>query len=329
MTAGPPAVPEPDRRGAGNRMNTSRVKAAARISGDRMDVAAFVAGFSIEVMPRTAAKIADFRKVLPTGTRVYVANIEGTPFRDMLATAQRLAREGFIAVPHITARTVRDARELGEMVERYRLEAGVGEVLLLAGGAVRPRGEFSSSVELLESSVFDRSGFRRIFVAGHPEGNRDIDADGGHTELDRALLQKQDFAVRQGIDMELTTQFAFDSAAVIAWTQRIREMGVQLPVNVGVAGPTKLQTLLKFALSCGVGPSIQVIQKRARDVTKLLTPFTPDDVVSGLAEFSRANPGSGMSGLHVFPLGGIGAAANWAADRSAAMVSIGRKEYDK
>lgn len=329
MTAGPPVVPGPDGRSAENRMNTSRGAAAARVSGDRMDVAAFVAGFSIEVMPRTAAKIADFRKVLPTGTRVYVANIEGTPFRDMLETTQRLVREGFIAVPHITARTVRDARELREMVERYRLEAGVGEVLLLAGGAVRPRGEFRSSVELLESSVFDRTGFRRIFVAGHPEGNRDIDADGGHTELDRALLQKQEFAVRHGIDMELTTQFAFDSAAVIAWTQRIREMGVKLPVNVGVAGPTKLQTLLKFALSCGVGPSIQVIQKRARDVTKLLTPFTPDDVVSGLAEFSRTNPGSGISGLHVFPLGGIGAAATWAADRSAAMFNIGKREHDQ
>lgn len=310
-------------------MNTIRGKAAARMSGYRGDVAAFVAGFSIEVMPRTAAKIADFRTLLPSGTRVYVANIEGTPFRDMLETSRRLVREGFIAVPHITARTVRDARELGESVERYRTEAGVGEVLLLAGGAVRPKGEFSSSVELLESSVFDRAGFQRIFVAGHPEGNRDIDADGGHTELDRALLQKQDFAVRQGIDMELTTQFAFDPGAVIAWTQRIREMGVKLPVNVGVAGPTKLQTLLKFALSCGVGQSIQVIQRRARDVTKLLAPFTPDDVVSGLAEFRSTNPDSGISGLHVFPLGGIGAAATWAADRSAAMNDSGRKEHDQ
>ena len=298
--------------------------AAAEISGNRNDFAAFVAGFSIEVMPRTAVKIADFRQVLPAGTRVYVANIEGTPFRDMLETSQRLVREGFIAVPHITARTVRGLPELRETVERYRAEAGVEEVLLLAGGVARPYGEFSSSIELLESSVFDRAGFRRIFVAGHPEGNRDIDADGGHTELDRALLQKQDFAERLGIDMELTTQFAFDAGAVIAWTQRIREMGVTLPVNVGVAGPTKLQTLLKFALSCGVGPSIQIIQRRARDVTKLLTPFTPDDVVSGLAEFRRTNPDSGISGLHVFPLGGIKAAAAWAAENSAAAINSGK-----
>lgn len=308
-------------------MNTIRGTATEKVSGTREIVAAFVAGFSIEVMPRTAAKIADFRTVLPSGTRVYVANIEGTPFRDMLETSRRLIREGYIAVPHITARTVRDTPELKEIVERYRMEAGIGEVLLLAGGAVRPKGEFSSSVEMLESAVFDRAGFRKIFVAGHPEGNRDIDADGGHAELDRALLQKQDFALRQGIDMELTTQFAFDPGAVIAWTQRIREIGVKLPVNVGVAGPTRLQTLLKFALSCGVGPSIQVIQRRARDVTKLLAPFTPDDVVSGLAEFRRTNPESGISGLHVFPLGGIGVAATWATDRSAAMVNTGNGEF--
>ena len=304
-------------------------KAAAEISGNRNDFAAFVAGFSIEVMPRTAAKIADFRQVLPAGTRVYVANIEGTPFRDMLETSQRLVREGFIAVPHITARTVRDLPELRETVERYRAEAGVEEVLLLAGGVARPYGEFSSSIELLESSVFDRAGFRRIFVAGHPEGNRDIDAAGDHTELDRALLRKQELAAELGIEMELTTQFTFDADAVIAWTQRIREIGVDLPVNVGVAGPTKLQTLIRYALLCGVGPSIQVIQRRARDVTKLLSPFTPDNVVSGLAEFRCANPDSGISGLHLFPLGGIRAAAAWAEENSAAAINRGKKEQDQ
>ena len=39
------------------------------------DVEAFLRGYSIEVMPRTAEKVEDFRALLPRGTRVYIAQI--------------------------------------------------------------------------------------------------------------------------------------------------------------------------------------------------------------------------------------------------------------
>ena len=45
----------------------------------------FLKDFSIEVMPRTAAKIENLRDLLPRGTRVYVAHIEGTPIQEMVA----------------------------------------------------------------------------------------------------------------------------------------------------------------------------------------------------------------------------------------------------
>ena len=41
-----------------------------------LDGACLLQGFSIEVMPRTAAKIDDFRAILPEGSRIYVAHIE-------------------------------------------------------------------------------------------------------------------------------------------------------------------------------------------------------------------------------------------------------------
>ena len=50
-------------------------------------VEAFLQDYSIEVMPRTAEKVEDFRDLLPAGTRVYIALIEGTPIEDMEATA--------------------------------------------------------------------------------------------------------------------------------------------------------------------------------------------------------------------------------------------------
>jgi hypothetical protein len=56
-----------------------------------------------------------------------------------------------------------------------------------------------------------------------------------------------------------------------------------MPVHLGVAGPAKLQTLIKFAIACGVGTSLGVLQKRAKDVTKLLLPFEPTDLLADLA----------------------------------------------
>jgi len=57
-------------------------------------VESFLKDYSIEVMPRTAEKIEDFRELLPAATRVYIAHIEGTPIEDMVATAKRIAGEG-------------------------------------------------------------------------------------------------------------------------------------------------------------------------------------------------------------------------------------------
>ena len=55
----------------------------------------FLQDYSIEVMPRTAEKVDNFKDLLPSGTRVYVAHIEGTPIEDMVSTAKRLNADGF------------------------------------------------------------------------------------------------------------------------------------------------------------------------------------------------------------------------------------------
>jgi methylenetetrahydrofolate reductase (NADPH) len=93
---------------------------------------------------------------------------------------------------------------------------------------------------------------------------------------------------------------------------RLAAEGIDLPVHIGIAGPAKLQTLIKFAIACGVGPSLQVLQKRALDVTKLLLPYEPNEVVDQLATYKARYPGFGIEQVHIFPLGGIAAAASWA-----------------
>jgi len=272
---------------------------------------AFLEGASIEVMPRTAEKIASFAEILPAGTRVYVAHIEGTPIDDMVATARRITDEGFAVMPHIPARIIEDRVELETWLKRYRTEAGVAQALVLAGGVAKPVGAFESSIDLLQTGLFDDLGFKRLHVAGHPEGNKDIDHKGGSVEVDKALIWKQDFAKNSDADFAIATQFAFESAPIIAWAERLAAMGITLPIHLGVAGPTKLQTLIKFAIACGVGPSLGVLQKRAMDLTKLLVPFTPTAMLSELATYKTAHPDSLIDRVHLFPLGGIKASATW------------------
>jgi methylenetetrahydrofolate reductase (NADPH) len=281
-------------------------------------LSAMLDGHSIEVMPRTAAKVEDFRAILPAGTRVYIAHIDGTPIEEMVETAARLARDGFEVMPHFPARIIADTAMLGDWIARYQGEAGVRSALVLAGGVAEPRGAFDSSMQLLESGLFDKAGFTRLHVAGHPEGNRDIDPDGSDRAVMEALRWKQAFAERTDAQMAIVTQFAFEAAPVVAWGKRLRAEGIDLPIHLGIAGPAKLQTLLKFAIACGVGPSLRVLQKRAMDVTKLVMPYEPTELVAELQALKAADPAFPIAQLHLFPLGGIGACATWAAEQGRA-----------
>ncbi|MEO1778226.1 MAG: methylenetetrahydrofolate reductase [Pseudomonadota bacterium] len=276
------------------------------------EVEAFLRGYSIEVMPRTAQKVEDFRAILPAGTRVYIAHIEGTPIADMVATARRIAGEGYAVMPHFPARIIKDQATLENWIAMYQGEAGVDQALLLAGGVDTPHGDFHSAMQLMESGAFDRAGFKRLHVAGHPEGNKDIDPNGGMKNVEDALVWKQKFSERTDADMAIATQFAFEAGPIIAWADALRDAGITLPIHIGIAGPAKLQTMIKFAIACGVGPSLRVLQRRAKDVTKLLLPFEPTEVISELAAHKAAHPDFNIEQVHFFPLGGIKTNAHWA-----------------
>ena len=271
----------------------------------------FLENISIEVMPRTAEKIENFQDILPQNTRIYIAHIDGTPLDDMVNTAKRLRNEGYEIMPHFPARSIIDKADLEHWIKRYQEEADVSQALLLAGGISHSRGVFRDSMQLLKTGLFDKYGFTDLHVAGHPEVNFDIDPKGGTQEADAALRWKQDFANNSDAKMALTTQFCFESAPVIQWAERIKAMGIDLPIHIGVAGPAKLQTMIKFALACGVGPSLRVLQKRAKDVTKLLLPHEPTQILSELAEYKANNPQFDIDTVHFFPLGGIKTSAEW------------------
>ena len=265
----------------------------------------FLNDFSIEVTPNAAKKINQFSDYLSPGTLVYIAHIEGTPIEETVETAKKITNQGFKAMPHFPARIIKDRNMLGDWIARYQNEAGVENALLIAGGANKPYGDFDSSIQLIESELFDKAGFKKLHIAGHPEGSKEIDPDGSTTNVDEALSWKNEFSKRTDASMAITTQFCFDSNSVIEWTNNIKKAGIDIPVHIGIAGPAKLQTLLRYSMECGVGASIKILQKRAKDITKLLLPYKPTQIISELAEYKASNPDFNIEKVHFFPLGGV------------------------
>ena len=271
----------------------------------------FISGYSIEVIPKSAAKIESFSEVLPKNTRVYIAHIQNEDILSMVATAKRIADEGFTVMPHIPARIIQNKAMLSDWISMYQNEAGVNEALLLAGGSSEPLGDFDSSIQLIESGLFDKAGFTRLHIAGHPEGNKDIDPDGGNAKVSEALSWKQEYSKRTDAIMAIATQFCFDAGVVKKWADSIKKEGIDIPIHIGIAGPAKLQTLLKFSIECGIGASMKVLTKRAKDLTKLLLPYHPTEILNALAK-SKANDSKlNIEKVHFFPIGGIKKTVDW------------------
>ena len=271
----------------------------------------FISGYSIEVVPNSAAKIESFKEILPINTRVYIAHLETENIATMVATAKRINEEGFKVMPHIPARIIQNQTMLNEWISMYQNEAGVKEALLLAGGSTKPVGDYDSSMQLIESGLFDKAGFKRLHIAGHPEGSKDIDPDGGMKNVSEALSWKQEFSNRTDADMAIATQFCFDADVVNKWAKNIQKDGIDIPIHIGIAGPAKLQTLLKFSVECGIGASMKILTKRAKDLTKLLLPYKPTKMLNDLSEYKSKDPTLNIQQVHFFPIGGIKQTTDW------------------
>ena len=188
----------------------------------------FLNDFSIEVTPNAAKKINQFSDYLSPGTLVYIAHIEGTPIEETVDTAKKITNQGFKAMPHFPARIIKDRNMLGDWIARYQNEAGVENALLIAGGANKPYGDFDSSIQLIESELFDKAEFKKLHIAGHPEGSKEIDPDGSTTNVDEALSWKNEFSKRTDASMAITTQFCFDAQTIINWAESLIEMNIDL-----------------------------------------------------------------------------------------------------
>lgn len=266
---------------------------------------------SIEATPKQVNDTDQLAGLFPIGTRVYLTDVGITSAAEFAAAARRLRSSGYVPVPHLPARRIGSLAELRDRLARLTGEAGVDDVLVIAGSVDAPAGPFASSMDILRTGLLADHGIARIAVAGHPEGSPDI----APAVVEAALAEKSAFAAAHGIEMRIVTQFGFDAGRYVEWAHRLRAGGNRLPVHVGVSGPAKITTLLKYAALCGVGPSLDFLKKRATSVMALAAGYSPEGVVGPIEAHVAADPDCGIVQIHVFPFGGLRRTAEWLAER--------------
>ena len=192
---------------------------------------------SIEISPKQAVESLDLQGLCPAGTRVYITDVGTDSPETITAGAKRVAGFGYVAVPHFASRRLTTKEALEIRIKMLVDEAGVEDVLVIGGGLEKEAGQFASTMEVLETGLFDKYGIRKMGIAGHPEGSPDFDL----ATAEEALRLKQAFAERTDTEMRIVTQFGFDPTGFVRWADSLDAAGVHLPVHLGVAGPANSQ----------------------------------------------------------------------------------------
>ena len=164
---------------------------------------------------------------LPKVKDVYITMLPGDNFKDVANKACELVKLGFNPVPHFPARSIKNLTELKDFVKICR-DGGTKQALII-GGSSQPIGDFHCSLQLLETGLFE--GFK-IGIAGHPEGSPDI----SNSDLEKAMTDKKPFADY------IVTQWLLNPDPITKFISK-----QSLPVHVGITGPLKISSLIKFA----------------------------------------------------------------------------------
>ncbi|MBI3716379.1 MAG: methylenetetrahydrofolate reductase [Betaproteobacteria bacterium] len=261
---------------------------------------------SIELTTKEILHAAPYRKFLSPGTQVYIPHVPGTRVSDVVAAVKALASDGMVPVPHLAARRFNTENELDGLLEQLR-ESGCRQALVIGGSVPRPAGPFESALDILRSGKLQRAGFRRMGIAGYPEGSPVVKPEA----LLSAFRDKAGLAASGAFEMYIVSQFSFESSGVLFWEKNLRECGNRLPIHVGLPGVTSGTKLLRFAAICGVKASAGFLRHGAPALGRLLNRWSPGGIVLDIASQALRDPESMIRQLHFFPFGGFPDTVEW------------------
>ena len=276
------------------------------INQKETQIKSLIKDFSIETTPNVYSKYGEFIKLLPEKNDVYVTYLPDENPENVVNTSKKLTDEGFNAIPHLPARTIESISDLEKYIGSLSEIAGCKKILIIGGGG-NQKGIIESSMQVLETDFLSKYNFNSVGVAGHPEGSPDIPKN----ELDKAIIDKNNFSQNVDFKMYLATQFFFEAETFIKWEKELEKLENKLEIHAGIPGPATLKTLISYATTCGIGNSIRFLSKQALNITKLATSRNPDKLIGDLAEYKRNNQYSKLSKLHFYAFGGIKKTSEW------------------
>lgn len=263
----------------------------------------FAARFSIEATRPGKPEIAALGRLLPLGTEVYLSAVPKLEPDELVASAMQVRQAGLEPVAHIAARRLASADHFASLLARLRGEADMRRLLVI-GGDVEPAGPFGDALTVIQKGRLREAGFESIGIAGYPEGHVRIPPG----RLEAALDEKIASAVAGGLKVDIVSQFSFSPERVLAWLRQLRGCGIAVPVKVGMAGPTSMPALLRYAKRCGVAASLRGLVSGA--ATSLLGHVGPDRLIEAIA----AADDVGDVAPHYFSFGGVVETASYACE---------------
>jgi methylenetetrahydrofolate reductase (NADPH) len=243
----------------------------------------------------------DQAALLPPGATVSVTASPAKGIEATVALCEQLQAGGFRAVPHLSARMIRDRAHLVDLIA-WLEGAGVDRAFVVGGDAKEP-GAYPDGLALLREMAEIGHPLGEIGIPGYPQGHPFI-ADGPLLE---ALRAKAAFATY------ITTQLCFDPVATGDWIVARRSEGIALPIHLGVPGVAEPQKLLAITARIGVADTHRFLVKNVRFVTRLVRSggfYRPDGLLDGVAT-RLADPAAGISGLHLYTFNAVDATEQW------------------
>jgi methylenetetrahydrofolate reductase (NADPH) len=262
---------------------------------------ALLSAFSIELTPGDDKSIDAASRLLPVATETFISGLRRVRVEQVVSTAVRLRQAGMTPVPHVAARNFASACELDSFLGRLRAEADVKRVLVIAGDRERPAGPYHDSLAILQSGLLEGHGIKTVYLSCYPEEHPRI----ASSRLEQTRAEKLSAALNAGLTVGFISQFCFEAAPILQLARRLTKQGIEAPYRMGVAGPASRATLLKYAMMCGIGPSMRALRDRANLARNMLSGETPEELLREVALAQANDPTLRIAGVHFFTFGAL------------------------
>lgn len=283
------------------------------VTAPASNVSALARRFSLETTRPGTAEISSLAEILPHGTPLYLTAVPTQDANELIKAAAALRKAGMEPVAHIAARRLMSAEALRELLAGLRGEADMRRLLLI-GGDIDTPGAFSDALSIIQRGGLRAAGIEEIGIGAYPDGHPRIPAG----RLEAVLDEKIAAATAQDLRVHIVSQFSFSPERIVDWLRQLRACGISKPVKIGMAGPTSVPALLRYARRCGVAASLRGLVSGV--ASGLVGHVGPDRII----ETVSVADGLGDVALHYFSFGGTLETARYACEAAEGRHGAGR-----